>query len=108
MLYQGYIGSIRICTIINAMKSLFSPAISLMNQFNYRRKFAFLGVISLIAIGILIYSLFLGLNEVVNNSQQQLQGLKLLTPLSKTVQTIQQHRGLSAGLLAGYQTMSPM
>ncbi len=90
------------------MKTLFAPAISLMNQFNYRRKFAFLGVISLLAIGILIYSLFLGLNEVVNNSQQQLQGLKLLTPLSKTVQTIQQHRGLSAGFLAGYQTMSPM
>ncbi len=79
-----------------------------MNQFNYRRKFAFLGAISLIAIGVLIYSLFLGLNRVVNNSQQQLQGLKLLTPLSKTIQTIQQHRGLSAGFLGGNKTMLSM
>lgn len=90
------------------MKTLFTPAISLMNQFNYRRKFAFLGVISLIAIGILIYSLFLGLNQVVSNSQQQLQGLRLLTPLSKTIQTIQQHRGLSAGFLGGNQAMLVM
>jgi len=76
-----------------------------MNQFNYRRKFAFLGAISLIAIGILIYSLFLSLNHVVSNSQQQLQGLRLITPMSKAIQTIQQHRGLSAGLLGGNKTM---
>jgi len=90
------------------MKTLFTPAISLMNQFNYRRKFAFLGVISLIAIGILIYSLFLGLNQVVSNSQQQLQGLRILTPISKAIQTIQQHRGLSAGFLGGNQAMLAM
>jgi len=90
------------------MKSLFTPAISLMNQFHYKQKFAFLGIISLIAIGILIYSLFLGLNQVVTNSQQQLQGLRLITPLSKTIQSIQQHRGLSAGFLGGNQTMSSL
>ena len=90
------------------MKTIFTPAISLMNQFNYRRKFAFLGVISLIAIGILIYSLFLGLNQVVSNSQQQLQGLRILTPISKAIQTIQQHRGLSAGFLGGNAAMLSM
>jgi len=90
------------------MKSLFTPAISLMNQFRYKQKFAFLGIISLIAIGILIYSLFLGLNQVVTNSQQQLQGLRLITPLSKTIQSIQQHRGLSAGFLGGNQAMSSL
>jgi len=90
------------------MKSLFTPAISLMNQFRYKQKFAFLGIISLIAIGILIYSLFLGLNQVVSNSQQQLQGLRLITPLSKTIQSIQQHRGLSAGFLGGNQAMSSL
>jgi len=90
------------------MKTLFTPAISLMNQYNYRRKFAFLGAISLLAISVLIYSLFLGLNQVVNNSQQQLLGLKLLTPLSKTIQTAQQHRGLSAGFLGGNKTMLSM
>lgn len=79
-----------------------------MNQFNYRRKFAFLGAISLIAIGVLIYSLFLSLNQVVTNSQQQLQGLSLITSISRATQTIQQHRGLSAGLLGGNKTMSSM
>jgi len=95
-------------TLFTPVIALFTPAISLMNQFNYRRKFAFLGVISLIAISILIFSLFLGLNQVVRNSEQQMQGLRLLTPLSKTIQTIQQHRGLSAGFLGGNQQMLAM
>lgn len=90
------------------MKTLFTPAIYLMNQFNYRRKFAFLGVISLVAISILIYSLFLSLNQVVTNSEQQLQGLDLLIPLSKSIQAIQQHRGLSAGFLGGNKAMLAM
>lgn len=87
------------------MKILFSPAITFMNQLNYRKKFALLGLISLIAISVLIYSLFLGLNQVVTNSQKQLQGLKLIHPLSSTLQLLQQHRGLSAGYFDGSKTM---
>ena len=87
------------------MKRLIAPAITLMNQLNYRKKFALLGFMSLMAIGVLIYSLFLGLNQVVENSQRQLQGLKLITPISTVIQHIQQHRGLSAGFLAGNNDM---
>lgn len=87
------------------MKSFLSPAISVMKQFNYRKKFFFLGLISLMVIGVLIYSLFISLNRVVHNSEQQLIGLELMTPLSKAIQNLQQHRGWSAGLLAGKHAM---
>ena len=83
------------------MKALFSPAISLMDQLSYRKKFALLGIVSLMAISILIYSLFLGLNQVVKKSQRQLQGLELITPLSKIIQNLQLHRGQSASLIGG-------
>ena len=72
-----------------------------MNQLNYRKKFALLGSISFMAIGVLIVSLFLGLNQVVENSRRQLQGLDLIKPISKMIQHIQLHRGMSAGLLSG-------
>ena len=87
------------------MKRLFSPAISLMNQFKYRKKFALLGLISVMAISVLIYSLFLVLNQVVENSKHQLQGLELIAPISKMVQHVQNHRGLSAGYLGGNEGM---
>jgi len=87
------------------MKRLFTPAISLMNQFNYRKKFALLGLISLMALSVLIYSLFLVLNQVVENSKHQLQGLELISPISKMIQQVQKHRGLSAGYLGGNEGM---
>ena len=87
------------------MKRLFAPAISLMNQFNYRKKFALLGLISVMAISVLIYSLFLVLNHVVENSKHQLQGLELISPISTTIQHVQKHQGLFAGLLGGSDEM---
>ena len=87
------------------MKRLFAPAVSLMNQFNYRKKFALLGLISIMAISVLIYSLFLVLNHVVENSKHQLQGLELISPISTTIQHVQKHQGLFAGLLGGSDEM---
>ncbi|MFW5443745.1 MAG: response regulator, partial [Methylococcaceae bacterium] len=54
---------------------------------------------------VLILSLFLGLNQVVENSRRQLQGLDLMTPVSTMIQLIQLHRDLSAGLLSGNSGM---
>jgi diguanylate cyclase (GGDEF)-like protein/PAS domain S-box-containing protein len=87
------------------MNKLFFPAIALMNRLNYTRKFMVLGVIYLIAITVVVYSLYMNLNQVVHTSQRQLEGLELIKPISRTVQLIQQHRGLSTGRLGGNNAM---
>ena len=87
------------------MKFLFYPAIALMNRLGYTKKFALLGLLFLIAIGILTYSLFVSLDSVIRTSQQQLESITLIKPISRTVQGIQMHRGLSAALLGGNQAM---
>ncbi|MCR4299120.1 MAG: diguanylate cyclase, partial [Gallionella sp.] len=87
------------------MKFLFYPAIALMNRLGYTKKFALLGLLFLIAIGILTYSLFVSLDAVIRTSQRQLDSIALIRPISRTVQVIQLHRGLSAALLGGNQTM---
>ncbi|MFZ2403600.1 MAG: hypothetical protein WAW41_00575, partial [Methylobacter sp.] len=87
------------------MNKLFSPAIALMNRLNYTRKFMVLGLIYLVAITVVMYSLYANLNQVARTSQRQLEGIELIKPISRTVQFMQQHRGLSIGVLGGNEAM---
>jgi diguanylate cyclase (GGDEF)-like protein/PAS domain S-box-containing protein len=87
------------------MNKLFSPAIALMNRLNYTKKFMVLGGVYLVAITIVAYSLYINLNQVSRTSQRQLEGIELIKPVSKAIQFMQQHRGLSAGVLGGDDAM---
>jgi len=87
------------------MNKLFSPAIALMNRLDYTRKFMVLGLIYLVAITVVVYSLYANLNQVARTSQRQLEGLELIKPISSGVQFMQQHRGLSTGVLGGNEAM---
>lgn len=83
------------------IQRVFFPAIALMNRMAYSKKFALLGLMSLIAIVVALYSLFAALDRVILTSQKELEGLAFIKPFSLTLQFLQQHRGLSAGLLSG-------
>jgi len=87
------------------MKRLFYPTIALLNRMGYTKKFTLLWLVSLIAIAVVVYSLFASLDRVIQPSQRELQGLVLIEPVSRTVQLIQLHRGLSTALLGGNETM---
>jgi diguanylate cyclase (GGDEF)-like protein/PAS domain S-box-containing protein len=87
------------------MNKLFFPAIAMMNRLNYTRKFMVLGLIYLAAIIVLAYGLYTCLNQVSRTSQRQLEGIELIKPISGIVQFMQQHRGLSAGVLGGNTAM---
>ncbi len=87
------------------MQKVFFPAIVLTNRMSYTRKFMLLWLLSLVAIVVIAYSLFVSLNRVIYPSQQQLQGLVLVGHISKTVRLVQQHRGFSSALLGGDELM---
>ncbi len=87
------------------IQAIFSPAITLLNRMGYTKKFTLLWLMSLVAIAVVVYSLFASLERVIQPSQRELQGLTLMGPISRTVQFIQQHRGISAALLGGSQAM---
>ncbi len=84
---------------------IFSPAKALMNRLPISHKFAILGLMSLIAIAVAMYGLFSSLNQVIDSSQRQLQGIALIKPHTQVVQLMQRHRGLSSGLLNGDEAM---
>src|SRR3989338_3502470 len=87
------------------MKRLFYPTIALLNRMGYTKKFTLLWLVSLVAISVVVYSLFASLDRVIQPSQRELQGLALIEPVSRTVQSIHLHRGLSTALLSGNETM---
>jgi len=87
------------------MQAFFSPAAALMNRLDITRKFVLLGLMSLVAIAVVVYSLFASLDQDISFSQRELQGLALVKTFPRVVQLLQEHRGLSAGLLGGDETM---
>ena len=87
------------------MRSFFYPSIALMNRLGYTRKFALLGIISFVAIAVVVYSLFISLDKTIQTSQRELDGLALIKPISQVVQLIQLHRGISSILLNGNEAV---
>ena len=87
------------------LQAFFAPAVAMMGRLNVAGKFMLLGLMSLAAVAVVIYSLFASLEQDIGSSQRGLQGLELIKPFPRAVQMLQQHRGLSAGLLGGDETM---
>lgn len=83
------------------VQRIFQPATALMNRLTYPGKFLVLGGLSLLAVGVLVYHLYLSLDRVMDAARAELAGIPLISLVSHTVQSVQQHRGLQAGALAG-------
>ncbi len=78
------------------MKKFFYPAIALTNRMGYKKKFAVLWLISLAAIFVLVYNLFVSLSQIIRISQLELDGIVLSKPIAQFAQFIQQRRALTA------------
>ena len=87
------------------MQAFFSPAVALMSRLDITRKFVLLGLMSLVAVAVVMYSLFVSLEQDITFSQRELKGLGLIKLFPQAVQALQRHRGLSAGLLGGDETV---
>ncbi|HPT49341.1 MAG TPA: methyl-accepting chemotaxis protein [Accumulibacter sp.] len=87
------------------MKALFAPVIALLNRLGYPRKFAIMGALALVASSVLMFKLYDSLHELVENSEQELQGIEVIKPFARLVQHLQIHRGLSSGVLNGNEQM---
>jgi len=87
------------------MQIIFSPAVALMNRMGYTKKFALIGALALVAIVVLLSSLYSSLDKVVQASKKELAGIEAIMPMARLVQNLQQHRGFSSGVLNGNEAM---
>jgi methyl-accepting chemotaxis protein len=87
------------------MKTLFAPAIALLNRVGYPRKFAIMGVLALVASAVLVVE---PLPEPAPGDRQFAAGTRrvaVIKPIARLVQHLQVHRGLSSGVLNGNEAM---
>jgi diguanylate cyclase (GGDEF)-like protein/PAS domain S-box-containing protein len=87
------------------VRSVFRPSISLMSRLRIPQKFIGLGLIYLVAVAGVGYSLYLQLSQVIGTSRQELEGIALIKPMTRTMQLLQEHRGLTSGLLGGDESL---
>ena len=87
------------------MNALLSPAIQLMNRLRYTQKFALLGFVALIAIAVLQVTLYRQLATVIEPSHQEIIGISRIKGLNQLISAMQQHRGLSSGVLNGNEAL---
>jgi methyl-accepting chemotaxis protein len=87
------------------MQALFSPAVALMNRFRYTSKFLLLGLAMAAVMLVLLFTVFVNLNRDIHTASNELAGLQMLKPVNKMAQFMQQHRGLSSGVLNGNEAM---
>ncbi len=89
------------------MKTLFLPTIALMDRLRYPRKFAVMGIVALFAVLVLLFNLYQQLQAVVSTTTQERAGLSQIQPINQLVAELQQHRGLSSGILNGNAALEP-
>lgn len=83
------------------MRSIFVPAIKIMNQLTYKRKFFLIGAISVLVVTLLIYQLSRTSNSVINFSQKELYGMTYLMPVVHVMETMQKYRQSEVEVLNG-------
>src|SRR5574343_1698823 len=88
-----------------SMQALFAPAIALMNRLRYTSKFFVLGLAISIVLTVLLVTVVSNLYRDIKTAQHELDGVQVLKPLNRMVQMMQQHRGLSSGVLNGNEAM---
>jgi len=87
------------------MLALFSPAVALMNRLRYKSKFMLLGAVVSVVIAVLLFSIYGSMSRDIAMADNELAGLQMLKPANRLVQVMQQHRGLSSGVLNGNEAM---
>lgn len=86
-------------------RGIFKPATLLMSSMRYTYKFLLLGALALVVVAYLFYNLYASLNRTIGDAAAKLNGVVLVAKGLQIVQDVQQHRGLSSGVLNGNQSM---
>ena len=89
------------------MNIFFAPAIALMNRLRFAQKFILMAAIATVLIGILSWQLVSIRSEQLAVSRLEIAGLPVVAEALSLAREMQQHRGLSSGVLGGSSELEP-
>jgi PAS domain S-box-containing protein len=81
-----------------AVSAFFFPAIRIMNQLTYPRKFLLVGCLFALPFGVVFFLLVNEINDRMDFSKKEAAGNKLLKPLRLTLEDLQRDRGMKYAL----------
>jgi methyl-accepting chemotaxis protein len=87
--------------------TLFSPAVRLMNRLRFAQKFLLIGVIAMFATAVVLVQLFSSIVGNLRATERELAGLEAVRPVVRLINDLQQHRGLSNGVINGNGELAP-
>ncbi len=87
------------------MQIIFAPAVAVLNRLRYPAKFALIGAVVATVLLAFLTTIVGHLNRDIDTARHELAGLEMLKPMNRLVQFMQQHRGLSVGVLNGNEAM---
>src|SRR5258706_950540 len=82
------------------MKSLFSPAIVLMNSLKYPQKFLLIGILLLLPFAVVMRAYLLQVNESIDFSAKERLGLQYVEPVQQLLLQTEQHGALVVAKLS--------
>ena len=88
------------------MNALFSPAVGLMNRLPYLGKFALLACLFGVVNCTFLAELMISKWQTIRDSQREVAGVQVLTPLTHLVHDLQQHRAHAVAALDGNAAMA--
>lgn len=83
------------------MKSLFIPAVALMNRLRYSYKFGMIALLLIASVSITVFMLITELNEAIENAKKERLGLEYINSTRKLLEDVQKHRGMVNAYLGG-------
>src|SRR3954470_16411688 len=83
------------------MKSLFNPAITLMNRLRYRQKFVLITVLLVVPLAVVLFLLISAIDEGTNMAQSELEGTRYLRPLRQLLEHLPEEKILAYGVVNG-------
>ena len=89
------------------MELLVLPAIRLMNRLRFAQKFLLVGALAALATTFVFVHLFATLIGNLRATERELAGIEAIRPVLQLVNDLQQHRGLSNGVINGNEELAP-
>ncbi|MBT0963410.1 methyl-accepting chemotaxis protein [Denitromonas iodatirespirans] len=89
------------------MRVLFAPAVRLLNHLRYTTKFLLIGGVAALASSFLLLQVYTEAQVSRNMTAHELSGLQVFDSSLKALTLMQQHRGMTSGLLGGDQSLAP-
>lgn len=87
------------------MQALFKPSVAILDRLRYPVKFMHIGSVVAVILAIFLFTLNDQLSRDIASARAERAGLAMLRPMNQAVQMLQQHRGLSSGVLNGNEAM---